>query len=125
MRLVHHQQRLKPLGYLHQRSERREVAIHREDRLGHNHRKLLAPVLGKERLERRHIAMRVDMLAGTAEPNAIDDARMVERIGEDRVALLQQRPEQPRIGRVTRREEQRRLLARPGRQTALQRLVGG
>src|SRR5262249_35710604 len=45
--------------------------------------------------------MRIDLTAGTGEANTVNQAGMVERIGEDDVVLGEKRRQQPQIGGVT------------------------
>jgi hypothetical protein len=49
-------------------------------------------------LEFRHVVVGVALALRLAQANAVDDARMIERVRDHRVALIEQRLEQAAIG---------------------------
>ena len=70
---------------LDDRLERRDVAVHREHRVGDDHR-ARAAALAQAPLEVLDVAVAVDEDLGAREPAAVDDRGVVERVGEDRRA---------------------------------------
>jgi hypothetical protein len=50
------------------------------------------------RLELREVVVSVAQALRPAEPDAVDDAGVVERVADDHVAVVEQRLEQPAVG---------------------------
>jgi hypothetical protein len=69
-------------------------------------------------LEIGHVVVLVAVALGLAQPDAVDDRRVVERVGDDRVVLAEQRLEQAAVGVEARAVEDRVLGAEEGRDRA-------
>ena len=106
--------------------QRRPVAVHREDRLGHDQR---APrdgtPGGEDALEDGDVEVRVDLDRGTRESASVDDAGVVELVGEDEVAPSDQRRDDPDVRLEAGVEQQRGLGPVEAGQLDLERLVLG
>ena len=86
VRLVDHQPAAVAAGQLEQLRQRRDVAVHREDAVGDDQR--AAPAgLAQPPGEVLEVAVAVDEGLGAGEPAAVDDAGVVELVGEDDLAL--------------------------------------
>ena len=71
------------------------------------------------RLELSHVAVGVAESLGLAQPDAVDDARVVQGIGDDRVLVIEQCLEHTTVGVEARREQNRVFLAEPAREPLL------
>ena len=72
--------------------ELREVALHREDAVRDHELAGLSRRGGKTVAQRSHVRMRVDALVRrTRQANRVDDARVVQLVGEDHRRLVGQR----------------------------------
>ena len=98
-------------------------AVHREDAVGGD--QLEAAALGLLQLlfERRHVVVGVAEALGLGEAHAVDDRGVVQRVGDDRVLLRQQRFEQAAIGIEAGGIEDRVLHAEKRRDPRLELLV--
>ena len=76
----------------------RQVAIHAEHAIGEDHLEATVFRVFELRLQVVHVVVLVAKPFGLAQPYAVDDARVVEFIGKDRVLLGEQRFEQPAVG---------------------------
>ena len=76
-------------------------------------------------LELGEIAVRVAQPPRLAEPDAVDDARVIQRVGDDRVVLAEHGFEQPAVRIPARRIEDRVLRAQETRQRRLELFVHG
>ena len=85
--------------------DRSDVPVHRKDSVGDNEgeSKLVAMEL-EQRLESAHIAVRIDEDLAARELAAIDQASVVEGIGQDEVLSADNGPERTRVARVSARE---------------------
>ncbi len=97
VRVVDHHHRAVFLGEIADRVELREVAVHREHAVGRDHAQPLALRLLQRLFERVHVAVRIAMALGLAEADAVDDRGVVERVGDDRVLLAEQRLEEAAV----------------------------
>ena len=87
--VVDHDHRVMLLRALDDPGQRRDVAIHGKDAVSGDQ---LAPVLCcflQRLLEGVEVAVLIDDAVGLRQPNAIDDARVVELIGDHDIALDQ------------------------------------
>ena len=106
--VVDHQHRAVAARELAQPAELRDVAVHREEAVGDDQ----AAVAGQpaeapgEVLE---VAVAVDERLGPGEAAAVDDARVIELVGEDDVAAAGEGGDDAGVGEVARSEQQRRL----------------
>ncbi len=90
--VVDHHERSEPIGDLADRGQVGEVAVHAEDPVGHDHRVAGACVggLAEFRLEVRHVPGGEPVPPGLAQPDAVDDRRVVQRIGDHGVLGAEQ-----------------------------------
>ena len=106
-------------GELDDLGQRRDVAVHREDGVGHDQRAAsfgLAHAPG----EVLDIGMAVDEGLRARQPAAVDDRGVVELVGEDDLALARQGGDYAQVGEVARAEEQGRRRALEVGQALLQ-----
>ena len=84
--VVDHHDRAVPFGNFHQSGQRSDIAVHGEHAVGDQQ---LAPRLVREIAEqtigRGHIAMRKNVDLRPREPAAIDDAGVIQRVGDDMI----------------------------------------
>jgi hypothetical protein len=73
--------------------------------------------------ERRHVGVRVGRHGGARQPRAVDEARVVERIGEDLAVAIGERGEDAEVGGIAAAEEHRARQAAEAREAPLRRLV--
>ena len=85
MRLVHHQDRPVLSCQLAEVGQWRDRAVHREDGVGDDQSPAGGTGLREERIERSHVAVRIDVDACTGEPAAVDDARVVAGVAGDHI----------------------------------------
>jgi hypothetical protein len=100
MRIVHHHDRAVFLGGLHQAGQRPDVAIHREHAIGDQQLSPRLPVqLGQFPFGRRRIFVRKDVDLRAREPAAVDDAGVIQFVGDDVIFGSQHRRHGARVGR--------------------------
>jgi hypothetical protein len=87
-----------------------DVAVHREHAVGGDQRKRL-PCVAFRRARARPCRCWRSGSARLAQADAVDDRGVVERVGDDRVLLAEQRLEQAAVGVEARRVEDRVLGA--------------
>jgi hypothetical protein len=97
VRVVHHDERAIALGKLHDGVEGRHIAIHGEHPVGRDQPMPGTLRLAQFRLEVGHVPIRVAHTGGLAQPYAVDDARMIELVGDDGVVRAEQRLEQTTV----------------------------
>ena len=73
-------------------------AVHREDAVGGDQPEARVGRFLQPRLEIGHVVVGVAVAPRLAEPHAVDDRGVVQRVRDDRVLLAEQRLEQPAIG---------------------------
>ncbi len=123
MGLVDHQPAAVVTGQPRQLPQRRQVAVHREDPVGDDQRG--APLgLAQPPGEVLDVAVAVDEGLGPGEATAVDDAGVVELVGEDRLARPGEGRDRAGIRQVAGAEEQRRLVSLEAGQPLLQPAVG-
>src|SRR5256885_1538985 len=98
MGVIDHGQRVVSLGQLADLRQWRQVTVHREDAVGDDDPKARVRALLQLLLELLHVAVGVAVAARLAQPDAIDDAGVIERVGDDRVPLVEQRLEDSAVG---------------------------
>jgi hypothetical protein len=124
VRLVHEQASVVALRELDEPLERRHVPVHREHPVGHDQG--AAPLgLAEAPLQVVHVHVVVNERLRAAEAAAVDDARVVERVGEDDVPLLGERGHHAHVGEVPGAEEQAVVRALERGQLLLQAAVDG
>ncbi|RAO37073.1 hypothetical protein ONO86_04554 [Micromonospora noduli] len=119
MRVVDQQQRAVTAGHCVQPSQRGEITIDREDRLGHHHRR--AAGSGRERGGYRvDVGVRGDHRLRAGDAAAVDQRRVVVRVGDEQRPRLDERPQRAEVGQVTGGEDQGTIGAQPAGQVLLQ-----
>ena len=81
MRLVEHEQRAVARAHLGELVDRRDVAVHREHRLGDDDARARRVDAREELVDVRGVAVAVDRERRAREPAAVDDRRVVELVG--------------------------------------------
>jgi hypothetical protein len=106
-------------GQLRQLLDRGDVAVHREDAVGDDERAapLRLPQAPGEVLE---VRVPVDEDLGPGEPAAVDDAGVVQLVGEDDLPAAGQRRDHSGVGQKARAVEESRLVALEGRDPLLE-----
>ncbi len=106
VRVVDDEPRVECVGQRGQRRQRREVAVHAEHRVG---RDQLAP--GRRRrdtpFERRDVAVGIADEFRPRQRGAVVEARVIQAVGEDRVAASRKRGQDREVREIARRERQR------------------
>ncbi|KOT06761.1 8-amino-7-oxononanoate synthase domain protein [Burkholderia mallei] len=106
VRVVDDEPRAVCLGERDEARERRDVAVHAEHGVGDD--QLRRRVAGAQaRVERVGVAVRVDLHVRARQPRAVDQRRMIERVGEDRRAAARERGERGEVRHVAGAEVQR------------------
>ena len=123
VRVVHHDQRVIVIGEIADGAQIRDRAVHREHTVGGDEAGSGAGRLLQTVLELRHVVVGIAIALRLAEANAVDDARVIERIGNDGVALIQQCFEQAAVGVEARGIEDRVFFAQEPAQALLELLV--
>ena len=123
VRVVHHHQRVVRARQLDDAVQRGDVAVHGEHAVGGDQPQPRAGGLLQLRLQVVHVGVRVAVAGRLAQADAVDDRRVVERVGEHRVAFLQQRLEQAAVGVEAGGVEDGVVGAQKARQRLLQPLV--
>mmetsp|Transcript_49423 Transcript_49423/g.122833 ORF Transcript_49423/g.122833 Transcript_49423/m.122833 type:complete len:400 (+) Transcript_49423:187-1386(+) len=103
--------------------EWRDVAVHREGAVGRDEARARALRGDELLLQVRHVEVLVPEAFGLAQPDAVDDRRVVERIGEHGVLLRQDGLEETCVGVETGGEEDGVLCAVEGGDGVLELLV--
>jgi len=96
--LIDHHQRIVFLGQLADLIQRSGVAVHREDAVGYDDAETLCLGFLEAILQLGHVGVGVTVANGLAQTHAVDDRRVVERIGDDRILLGKQRLEHAAVG---------------------------
>ncbi|MNT55540.1 hypothetical protein D3C72_1927830 [compost metagenome] len=106
MGVVQQQQRVVALAQRQQGRDVDQVAIHAEHRIADHQ---LAPCRagGQSSLQRGQVGVGVAVDGGARQARAIDQAGVVERVGEQRIAIAHQRGDDAGVGGVARVEVQR------------------
>src|SRR5205814_11420 len=104
--------------------DQRDVAVHREDSVA-DHEDLLRPAVGllERPFEVAHVRVAVDDPLRLREPDAVDDAAVVELVRQDRVALPRELRDEARVPGEAAHVEQGGLAALEAGDPPLQLLV--
>jgi hypothetical protein len=97
VRIVHHHQRAVLIGEIADRSQVRNVTIHREHAVRRDHFEPAVRRLLQLRREVGHVVVQITEPLRFAEADAVDDAGVVQLVRNDRVLGAQQRLEQPAV----------------------------
>src|SRR5512143_3684966 len=125
VRIVDHHERAVAIGQVAYRPQVRDGPVHREDAVGGDQLGARARGVGlaELRLEVRHVVVAVAIALRLAEPDAVDDARVVELVADDGVLLPEQRLEETAVRVEAARVEDRRVGAEERGERALERRV--
>ncbi len=118
--VVDQQQRVVPLAQRVQCAHIGHVSVHAEH--GISDHELAPRGAGREQgVERGEVRMRVAVHRGARQARAVDQAGVVERVGEQRVACAHERGHDADVGRVARIEVERARQLHEAREVVLQR----
>jgi hypothetical protein len=98
VRVVDHHERVVAVGQVADLVQRRKVTVHREDAVGDNEPAPGAAGGLKLHLEVCHVPVEIAQAFCFAQPNAVDDRRVVERVRDDHVLCAEQHLEHAAIG---------------------------
>ena len=98
VRIVHHHQRAVLLGEVADRGQVGDIAVHGEHAVGGDQAETRAGGLGQLGIEVGHVVVQVAEPLGFAQADAVNDAGVVQLIGNDRVLRPEQRLEQAAVG---------------------------
>ena len=101
----------------------RDGAVHGEHAVGRDETHAGVLRILERPLELVHVVVRIAQPARLAEPDAVDDARVIQRIADDRIALIEQRLEQSAVGVEARGIENRVFHAEVAAQALLELAV--
>ena len=111
--LVHDEPRVVALAQRVQLADRRGVAVHGEDALGHDEPAARTAGLAQARLDLGEVEVAVDEGPRATAPDAVDQGRVQQGVGDDRVAPTGEGAEQTEVGLIAAREEERGLSPQP------------
>ena len=113
MAIIDHGQRVIGLRQRHDLVEPSDIAIHREDAIGDDQDvpRAIGPRLFQLDFQVGHVGIGIAIAFRLAQPHAIDDRGVIERVGNDRILGAQQRLEYAAIGVKRRRIENGILTA--------------
>src|SRR6516165_6477128 len=123
VRVIDHHQRVVAFGEVTDLAQLRDEPVHREHAVARDEPGARPGRLFEALLELRHVAVGVAVALRLAQADAVDDARVVEGIGDHGIALIEKRFEQPAVGIEARGIQDHILAAEVTRQARLQRLV--
>ena len=123
MRLVDHQQRVELARQRLDLRQWRRAALHAEDAVGDDQPTLRPPCPLQRPAQAGDATVLIGLDLGPAEPAAIDDAGVVQPVGDDDVAGADQGRQHPAIGVAAGGEQRHRLDAEIGGKVLRQRLV--
>ena len=111
--IVDHRQRAVALGEITDGGEVGDIAVHREDAVGDDQLEARARGVGllEARFELVHVGIGVAVAARLAQPDAVDDRGVVQRVGDDGVLSVEQRLEDAAVGVEARGEQDCVVLA--------------
>ena len=114
------------VGQVTKLAQRREVSVHREDGVGDDEcGAACGAVLMEEAFERVHVEVRVDDDVRAGEATAVDQARVVECVGEDDIPWAKKGGDGADVGGVAGGEDSRVLQLDVGGQGFFGGAVGG
>ena len=123
VRVIDHDERVVAFGELADAAQIGDEAVHGEHPVGRDQAGARPARLLQALLQLRHVAVGVTVALRLAQADAVDDARMVQRIRDHRVALVEQRLEQPAVGVEARGVQDHILGAEVARQALFQLLM--
>ena len=123
VRVVDHHHRVVPLGQVADLAQAGDMPVHREDAVGGDQPPAGARRLDQARLQLVHVAVSVAQPSRLAEPDAVDDRGVVQLVGDDRVAVVQEHLEEAAVGIEAGRVEDRVVGAEERREPLLESAV--
>jgi hypothetical protein len=118
--VIDHDQRVVGLGEVADAGQRSEVAVHREHAVGRDDPAPSARCGLELYGEVVEVAVPVAVTRRLRQPYAVDDARVVELVGDDRVGVVGDRLEEAAVGVEARRVQDGRLRAEERGQATLE-----
>ena len=107
VRIVHHHQGIVLVGQFADGRQIGQRSIHGKDAVGGDQAEAASLGLAQLGLEVGHVVVAIAKALGFAEANAVDDAGVIQFIGDDRILFAQERFKQPAVGVETGTVEQR------------------
>ena len=98
MRIVNHHHRLVAVGEITDRTQVGEHAVHREHAVGGNEPIAGIAALLQALLELIHVVVVVTQTPGPAQPDAIDDRGVIQRVGDHGILLVEDGLEEATVG---------------------------
>ena len=89
VRIVHHHDAAELVGQIAERRQRAEVAVHAEDAVGDEQRPLVARQRLDDRARGGGVAVREHLDRGAAQARAVDDAGVIQLVGDDDVVAAE------------------------------------
>ena len=123
VRVVHHHHGLIPIRQVADTVKLGDIAIHGKDAVGSNQAMARRLRLLQLRLQILHVAVAIAQARSFAQTDAVDDAGMVQLVGNDGVLGLQQRFKQAAVGVEAGTVEEGVFAAQERAQTLFQLLV--
>ena len=126
MRVVDVGPRVEPASEVDDLADGREIAVHREQAVADDQRATrLSPVPIEQRGQGAGVGVRIDVDGRAAQPAAVDERRVVQRVGENHVAARDERRNDADVRGIPARERERALRPEELGELALQRFVLG
>src|SRR5258705_3792038 len=97
VRVVYHDERAVAIRQVADRLERREAPVHREHTVRRDHARARAGGIPQALFELGEVRIPVALAHRLREPDAVDDARVVERVADDDILLAEDGLEQPAV----------------------------
>ena len=125
MGIIDHDERVVFLGEVTDLGEWREGSIHGEHPIGDDER--AAGTLGGDELRLKvcHVSVLVAIAGGLAETDAVDDRGVIEFVGDDGIAVVEEDFEDASVCVEARREQDRCVGAKQARQSRFKFIVLG
>ena len=125
MGVIYHHQRIELVGEIADAAQVGDHPVHREDAVGgdKNMARAFLPRLNQTGAQRLHIVIGVAIALRLAEPYAVDNRSVIERVGNNRVFRVEQRFKQAAVGIEAGGIENGILHAEKRRQLFLQLLM--
>ena len=124
MRLVHHQDRPVLSRQFAEVGQRRDRAVHRKDRVGDDQATAGGVGLREDRIERGHVAVRIDADPSAREPAAVDDARVVAGVAGDHIVGTDECRDRGGVGGKAAGKGEGRIHREQVRQRPLEEFMG-
>ena len=120
MRLVHHRKRIVTARHFDEARQIKDVAVHRKDAVRDGETATMLAAERKLAVKVVHVAVSVDEHVRAGKTASVDDRGVVQLVGENGVALTDQRGNRANVRHVARAVDNRRLAPLEVRKRALQ-----